>query len=111
MALLMGICAAISGASGTMTGAGLAVGTADAPDPLLLFPADINNCPAQDQNNNCNHKEVLHRRNYFFRAYSAARDLFVLRIRAAITATMAATPIRPGRKPAPTEPVVIRVPT
>ena len=110
MALLMVICAAIPGASGTMSGAGLAVGTAEALDTLLLFPAEIKNCPAKDQNNNCNNKEVLHRQNHFFSAYSADRDLLVLRIRAAITATMAATTIRPGRKPAPTEPVVIRVP-
>ena len=74
MALLMMICAAISGASGTVSGAGLAVGTADALDTFLLFPADIKNCPAKDQNNKCNNKEVLHRQNHFFSAYSAAKD-------------------------------------
>ena len=74
MALLMMICAAISGASGTMSGAGLAVGTADALDTLLPFSADIKHCAAKDQNYNCNNKEVLHRQNHFFSAYSAAKD-------------------------------------
>ena len=110
MALLMMMCAAIPGASGTMSGAGLAVGTADALDTFLLFLLDVKTCTAKDQNYNCNNKEVLHRQNHFFSAYSAARDLLVLLIKKTITATMAATTIRPGRKPAPTEPVVISVP-
>ena len=74
MALLMMICAAISGASGTMSGAGLAVGTADALDTYLLFLLDVKTCTAKDQNYNCNNKEVLHRQNHFFSAYSAAKD-------------------------------------
>ena len=74
MALLMMICAAISGASGTMSGAGLAVGTADASDTLLPFPADVKTRTAKDQNYNCNNKEVLHRQNHFFSAYAAAKD-------------------------------------
>ena len=74
MALLMMICAAISGASGTMSGAGLAVGTADALDTFLLFLLDVKTRTAKDQNYNCNNKEVLHRQNHFFSAYSAAKD-------------------------------------
>ena len=67
MALML-MCAAISGASGTVSGAGLAVGTADALDTLLPFPADIKNCRAKDQSHNYNNKKVLHRQNYFFSA-------------------------------------------
>ena len=81
MALTMVMCAAFPGASGAMSGAGLAVGTADALDTFLLFLLDVKTCTAKDQNYNCNNKEVLHRQNHFFSAYSAARDLFVLLIR------------------------------
>ena len=81
MDLILILCAAIPGASGTMSGAGLAVRTANALDAFLLFPADIKNRRAKDQNNNCNNKEVLHRQNYFFSAYSEAIDLLVLLIR------------------------------
>lgn len=74
MDLILILCAAIPGASGTMSGAGLAVGTADALDTFLLFLLDVKTCTAKDQNYNCNHKEVLHRQNHFFSAYSAAKD-------------------------------------
>lgn len=72
MIILM--CAAISGASGTMSGAGFTVGTADALDTFLLFLLDVKTRTAKDQNYNCNNKEVLHRQNHFFSAYSAAKD-------------------------------------
>ena len=109
---LMIICVstAISGTACAVTGAGLTVRTADTLDALLFFLADVKNSAAKDQCHDGNHYEVFHGENYFFSAYSAARDLLVLLIREMITATMAATTIRPGRKPAPKEPVVTRVP-
>ena len=106
---------AASAAAGAISGAGFTVGTADALYPTPLFLSDVPNCEADDQCNDRNYDDVIHKTapfgNHFFSAYSAARDLLVLLIKVTITATMAATTIRPGRKPAPTEPVVIRVPT
>ena len=47
---------------------------------------------------------------YLLRAYSLDRFLSDFMHRYPITATIAATAIRPGKKPAPRAPVVIRVP-
>ena len=61
MALLMMICAAISGASGTMSGAGFTVGTADALHSAPLFLPDVPNCEADNQCNNRNYDDVIHK--------------------------------------------------
>ena len=74
IAMIILMCAAVAGTSGTVSGAGLAVGTADALDTFLLFLLDVKTRTAKDQNYNCNNKEVLHRQNHFFSAYSAAKD-------------------------------------
>ena len=116
MALRLIACTvAASAAVGTLAGAGFTIGTADALHSAPLFLPDIPNCEADNQCNNRNYDDVIHKTapfgNHFFSAYSAARDLLVLLIKVTITATMAATTIRPGRKPAPKEPVVTRVPT
>ena len=115
MALGLIACAvAASAAVGTLAGAGFTVGTADALHSAPFFLSDVPNCKADNQCNNRNYDDVIHKTapfgNHFFSAYSAARDLLVFLIKVTITATMAATTIRPGRKPAPTEPVVTRVP-
>ena len=115
MALGLIACAvAASAAVSTLAGAGFTVGAANALYPTPLFLSDVENCEADNQCNNRNDDDVIHKtaplKNYFFSAYSAARDLLVLLIKVTITATMAATTIRPGRKPAPKEPVVTRVP-
>jgi len=106
---------AASAAATALAGAGFTVGTADALHAVPLFLSDVENCEADNQCNNPNDDDVIHktaplRENYFFSVYSAARDLLALLIWETITTTMAATTIRPGRKPAPKEPVVTRVP-
>ena len=115
MALRLIACAiAASAAVGTLAGASFTVGAADALHSAPFFLSDVPNCKADNQCNNPDYDDVIHKTapfgNHFFSAYSAARDLLVFLIKVTITATMAATTIRPGRKPAPTEPVVIKVP-
>ena len=115
MALGLIACAvAASAAVGTLAGAGFTVGTADALYTAPLFLPDVPDCEAHNQCDNRNDDDVIHKTapfgNHFFSAYSATRELLVFLIKVTITATIAATTIRPGRKPAPTEPVVIRVP-
>ena len=115
MALGLIACAvAAFAAVGTLAGAGFTVGTADALHSAPLFLPDVANREADNQCNNPDYDDVIHKTapfgNHFFSAYSAARFLSVFLIKATITATMAATTIRPGRKPAPKEPVVTRVP-
>ena len=61
MALLMMICAAISGASCTMSGADLAVGTADALHAAPLFFSDVPNRKADDQYNDRNYDNAIHK--------------------------------------------------
>ena len=78
MALGLIACAiAASAAVGTLAGASFTVGTADALHSAPLFLPDVPNCEADNQCNNRNYDDVIHKTapfgNYFFRAYSAAR--------------------------------------
>ena len=86
MALGLIACAvATSAAVGTLAGAGFTVGTADALHSAPLFLLDVPNCEADNQCNNPDYDDVIHKTapfgNHFFSAYSAARDLLVLLIR------------------------------
>ena len=86
MALRLIACTvAASAAVSTLAGAGFTVGTANALYPTPLFLPDVPNCEADNQCNNRNYDDVIHKTapfgNHFFSAYSAARDLLVLLIR------------------------------
>ena len=98
-----------------ITGAGAAAAAAAAHCAPLLGFVNIADGQAQDQANHHNDNNIFHNfafLNYFaaFRAFSAASFFPVLWIRYAMIAANTATAIRPPRKPAPKEPVVIRVP-
>ena len=86
MALGLIACAvAAFAAVGTLAGAGFTVGTADALHAAPLFLPDVPNCKADNQCNNRNYDDVIHKTapfgNHFFSAYSAAKDLLALLIR------------------------------
>ena len=103
-----------SAAASALAGAGFTIGTADALHTAPFLLSDVPNREAHNQCDNRNDDDVIHKtaplKYYFFSAYSAARFFLALLIRWTITATMARTTIRPGKKPAPRVPVVIRVP-
>ena len=63
----------------------------------------------QDQYNNSNNDNIFHRLIFIY-ATGAFLGAFALWHRWTITAANTATTTRPGRKPAPTDPVVTRVP-
>ena len=62
MALGLIACAiAASAAVSTLTGAGFTVGAADALHAALLFLPDVPNCEADNQCNNRNYDDVIHK--------------------------------------------------
>ena len=52
---------AASAAAGAISGAGFTVGTADALYPTPLFLSDVPNCKADNQCNNRNYDDVIHK--------------------------------------------------
>ena len=115
----------------------LARRTADALNALFLGLVDIRSRAADDGGNDQKHNQIGHIHDSFrqdpliglllsvrisrefnqraafaaaLRAFSAASLASFFLIRLTITAAIAITTIRPGTKPAPTEPVVISVP-
>ena len=62
MALGLIACAvAASAAVGTLAGAGFTVGTADALHSAPFFLSDVPNCKADNQCNNRNYDDVIHK--------------------------------------------------
>ena len=66
-----------SAAASALAGASFTVGTADALHSAPFFLSDVPNCEADNQGDNRNDDDVIHKtaplKNYFFRAYSEAR--------------------------------------
>ena len=61
IAMIILMCAAMAGTSGTLAGASFTVGTADALHSAPLFLPDVPNCEADNQCNNRNYDDVIHK--------------------------------------------------
>ena len=90
--------------------AGAAIRTPDTFFPALFRLVDIGRGSSENQHKYTGENEIHHIPLTPLRAYSRWRSLSALRHRYTRTAANTATAIRPGRKPAPSVPVVIRVP-
>ena len=96
--------------------AAAAIGTADALSSVFLRFIDVKTGRTNDYNQNCNNNYIFHNRSseapYFFpaRAFFAASFLSVFTHRSTTKPIITHTAIRPGKKPLPTVPSVIRVP-
>ena len=61
IAMIILMCAAMAGTSGTVSGAGFTVGTADALHAAPLFFSDVPNRKADDQCNDRNYDNAIHK--------------------------------------------------
>ena len=114
-------CAGCAAAGAGMTfSAAFAVRTADALHTALFRLINVQPCAADDGSDHRKNNQIGHMlssfRRFFNQAFfalaasSAAARASALRIRCTRIAAIAATAIRPGKKPAPSAPVVMSVP-
>ena len=103
--------AAVTAAASAAAAAFTAVGAANASYAPFLCSVNIVSRQGDNGQDHQSYQNVIH--NYFLpeRACRSAWPLLALRIRLAMMATITPTATRPGRKPAPSLPVVTRVPT